>query len=286
MTRSEWPLAVLFTLLGLIVVGTVGACSASPGEVTTALPSPTHTSSPTLGPVEEPSPRAVSENTPTSESVGDNEITRTPTGEDTSTPTPANTPTPVEENSPTVSDLQTFQIVPEMSEARFIISEELLGNPKTVIGRTSEISGAVTVDLGGAQETQVTPIQVNARDLTTDDSFRNRALRSQILQSTQDDYQYILFEPISFAELPPATAVSIGEPFSFGITGDLTIRGTTQPVTFSMVVTPTSQTELRVSGTTMVQRSDYDLNIPSVPGVANVSEEVRLEVDLLATTSE
>lgn len=278
MIRYRWAQAIVLGLLALIVIGAGTACSTSTGESAIASSSPTHTPSPISSPDAQLSPDEVSENTPTPEPVSGDEMTGAPTEEDTATLT--------EDNTAQVSNFQTFQIVPEKSEARFIIREELFGNPKTVIGRTREISGAVSVDLAGLQEIQVTPVWVDARDLKTNDSFRNRTLRRQILLSAQDEYQYVVFEPTDFEDLPAATVVSIGEPFSFSVTGDLTIRGITQPVTFTMVATATSQTELSASGTTTVLRSDYELGIPSVPGVANVSEEVRLTVDILAVASE
>ena len=37
---------------------------------------------------------------------------------------------------------------------------------------------------------------------------------------------------------------------------------------------------------TIVQRGDYDLTIPSVPSVAGVSEEVRLELEFSATAAD
>ena len=77
-------------------------------------------------------------------------------------------------------------------------------------------------------------------------------------------------------------SVSVGQSFDFQITGDLTVHGITQPATFAMTVTPTSQTELAGAGATTVNRADYDLNIPSVPNVANVSEEVILEIEFVA----
>ena len=68
----------------------------------------------------------------------------------------------------------------------------------------------------------------------------------------------------------------------FTLSGDLEIRDVVQSVTFEMVVTAVSETELSGFGEAIVLRSDYDLQIPSVPGVANVSDEVRLEIDFVA----
>ncbi len=81
-------------------------------------------------------------------------------------------------------------------------------------------------------------------------------------------------------------SVVIGEPFSFTVTGDLTIVDTTRPETFTLTVTADSERELHGSAATTVLRADYDIRIPSVPAVAGVSEEAGLEFDFVAIQSE
>ncbi|MCB0184567.1 MAG: YceI family protein, partial [Caldilineaceae bacterium] len=76
--------------------------------------------------------------------------------------------------------------------------------------------------------------------------------------------------------------VNIGEPFTFTIIGDLTIRDVTKQETFTLTVTANSETELVGLGQTKVMRGDYNLTIPSVPSVANVGEEVPLEIAFTA----
>jgi hypothetical protein len=60
------------------------------------------------------------------------------------------------------------------------------------------------------------------------------------------------------------------------------VRDITQEITFQVTVTPVSETRLQRVARASVLRSDYDLNIPSVPNVANVSDEVRLEIEFVA----
>jgi len=66
------------------------------------------------------------------------------------------------------------------------------------------------------------------------------------------------------------------------IQGDLTIRDVTQPVTFAATVTANGRTELTGSATAQISRLDFALAIPDAPGVANVSEEIRLTFDFFA----
>jgi polyisoprenoid-binding protein YceI len=177
-----------------------------------------------------------------------------------------------------------FRIVPEESEVRFILSEMLRGVPTTVVGQTDQVAGDIIVDFAQPSNSQVGTIRINARTLLTDNEFRNRAIRGEILESARDEYEFAEFNPTVLEGLPES--VTVGEEFSFNITGDLTVRNITQSVTFLATITPVSETRIEGTARTTVQRSQYNLTIPSAPGVADVSEEVALEIDLVATLVE
>lgn len=174
----------------------------------------------------------------------------------------------------------TFQIDPAQSSVRFILDEVLRGRPTTVVGEGNGISGEVTVDVANPSATEIGPITIDARSLETDNGMRNQAIGRFILQHNQDEFQTITFTPTAIDGLPESAA--IGQEMRFEVTGDLTIRTVTQPVTFDVTVVPESETTLRGSGQTQVLRSDFDLQIPNVPSVANVTDEVQLEIDFVA----
>lgn len=174
----------------------------------------------------------------------------------------------------------TFSIVPEESQVRFELDEDLRGQRVTVVGVTDQVAGQIRVDRERPWNTEVGPIRVNVRTMQTDNEFRNRAIRGQILLSAQDEYEFAEFVPTALSGLPEVVAV--GEPFSFEMTGDFTLRGISQPVTFEVTVTPASETRLEGTAQTTVTRTQFGLNIPSVPGVANVEEEVLIAIDFVA----
>jgi polyisoprenoid-binding protein YceI len=176
-----------------------------------------------------------------------------------------------------------FRIVPEESEVRFIINEELFGQPKEVTGRTSELAGDVLVNLANPARSEVCAIRINLRTLVTDNEFRNRAIRGQILQSQQDEFEFAQFTPTAVKGLPESAAM--GTPVMFQITGDLQVRHITQPVTFDATATLVDEQRMEVSASTTVTRSQYELTIPNAPGVANVGEEVGLEIDFVAVVA-
>ena len=113
--------------------------------------------------------------------------------------------------------------------------------------------------------------------MATDDDRRNQAIRNRILFT--DQYEYIRFQPTQITGLSGKGVP--GQPFSFQIAGDLTIRDITQPVVFD--VTMTGETLSRINGVakTVIKRSDFNLIVPDVPFVADVAEEVDIEIDLV-----
>jgi polyisoprenoid-binding protein YceI len=172
----------------------------------------------------------------------------------------------------------TFAIDQSASEARFLINEVLVGIPTEVKGVTSLISGTVTVDPADPAASQVGTLSVDASDLKTDRNLRNRAIRRFILET--GNYQYITFTPTAISGLPEQAAP--GETFTFQVTGDLTIKDVTQPVTFDVELTADSATQITGLAQGVVKRSDFNLEIPSAPGVADVTDEVRLELAFTA----
>jgi polyisoprenoid-binding protein YceI len=172
-----------------------------------------------------------------------------------------------------------FTIAQAESEARFTLTELLNGNPTTVVGTTDQVAGQILVDLNNPAASQLGVIQVNARTLVTDNNNRNRMIRNEILDT--EPYEFITFTPTSLAGLP--ATIAVGETVTFQIIGDLTIRNITQSVTFEATVTLVSIDRLEGLASVVVTRADYSLTIPSVPSVANVSEEVLVEIQFVAT---
>jgi polyisoprenoid-binding protein YceI len=203
-----------------------------------------------------------------------------PVAADTATaqpePQPTDTPVPEPESAPALS--KTFVIVAEESEARFIIDEELFGQPQTVVGITNALSGDLTVDPANPSASVIGPIQIDAGTFVTDNNRRNGAIQRFILQSSR--HRFITFNTTALAGLPDAAAV--GDEFQFEITGDLTVREITEPVLFSVTMQIVSESELRGSASTVVALETFELTIPQVPSVANVGEEFIVEFDFVA----
>ncbi|HEY1013589.1 MAG TPA: YceI family protein [Herpetosiphonaceae bacterium] len=197
-------------------------------------------------------------------------------------PTAAPTSAPADVTQPpageTAGTTQIVEIKQDESEARFLIDEVLEGAPKTVIGTTNQVAGQIEINAANPAATRVGTIQVNARTLTTDSEFRNRAIKNRILRT--DDFEYVTFTPTSLSGLPPAGEV--GKPYTFQISGDLTIVETTKPVVFEVTVTATSATRIEGTASVVIRYADFGLEIPSSPAVASVEDDVKLELEFVA----
>lgn len=181
----------------------------------------------------------------------------------------------------TASGQQLYRITSEESEVRYIIDEIKRGQPTTVVGTTNQIAGDILIDSSDPSASKVGTIRINVRTLRTDEERRDRATRSRILQSAQAAYEFVEFSPTDIGGLP--AAIELGVPIALEINGQLTVRDITHPVSFRATVTLVSTQRLEGQAATTVRRSDYDLVIPNVPFIADVSDEVRLEIDFVAT---
>lgn len=195
---------------------------------------------------------------------------------------PGDAPEQLSSALPFSENATIFAIVPLESEARFFIDEILNGVDKRVIGKTNQVSGQLAVDFADPSTAAAGPIQVQAGTLETDNGFRNRAIQNRILLSSI--YESITFTPTTVNGLPDD--IIIGETVEFQIEGDLTITTYTQPVTFMVTAVPISESRIEGSATTTINRSDYELPVPSATGVAAVGESVIIELDFVATAAE
>lgn len=199
------------------------------------------------------------------------------------------TTTSRDESSSTTPDTSTtttgstvsFVIDQTQSTARFEIDEVLNGNPTHVVGTTDQVVGQVRVDPADLGTAEFSEIAINARTLTTNSERRDRAIRGPIvLDSGSDANELITLAVTSVDGLSGAAAV--GEAIEFTISGDLTIKSNTQPVTFDVSVTRVDEVTLEGSATADLTRDMFEIGIPSVASVADVTNDVLIGLDFVA----
>jgi polyisoprenoid-binding protein YceI len=254
----------LFNALLLMIALVLAACSAS--QITETAPPveivPQSEASATLPP---PTATGIPSETPVDE-----------------TAVPAEAPAPVE--AVQNESGRQFTIVAEESEARFLIDEVLLGAPKTVVGATNAVTGALEVDLAAGTASSL-EVEVDLSTLVTDNSNRTRALHNNILHTNQPEFQYAYFEGLAFENLPDS--VTTGQSIDFQVRGNLTIHGVTKEVVFDVSLTPISETRFEGLALLTIAYADYDVHILRLPQqVASVEEVTTLELAFTAEDNE
>ncbi len=175
---------------------------------------------------------------------------------------------------------KVFTIDASASQASFTTHEVLLGQPRSVVGTTSSVSGQILVDQSTPSQSAVGEIRVDLTGLTTDSDMRNQTIQNRILETGDSANQYAVFVTKSITGLP--SSIAVGQKVSFTLTGDLTIHQVTRSATFTATATLTSATQLTGQAQTTIQYSDFNIAIPNVPNVSDVSNTVTLALTFTA----
>lgn len=301
---KRWQIVVAAVVAAGVVVGVAGAAfvwfTGGTGEASEPISAPTlavvqstptespapaatqapATKAPTAVPTATPAPTTMAP-TATPKAATEAPTPQATEAAPTATPVPA---TPTAAAAEPAGEKVLFRLVQAESRVRFEIDEILRGEPFRVVGITDQVAGDLIIDFASPQDSQLGTLRINVRTLQTDDGRRDRAIRSRILQSAEDSYEFVEFVPTSLVGLP--TEVAVGDEIQFTIVGTLTIREISAEITFDAVVSIESDSRVSGSAVTTIQRATYDLTIPSVPFVASVSEDVLLGIDFAAESVE
>ena len=148
-----------------------------------------------------------------------------------------------------------YRIDPAQSEARYEVGETFFqGNRfNLAVGRTQGIAGEVLVDFANPANSQIGPIVINVNQLTSDEGRRDNYIRNNALQSSQ--YPEATFKPTKIEGLP--ASAKPGDQLTLKVTGDLTVKQTTQPVTFDVTL-QANQDKLTGTASAEIVLSDFD----------------------------
>ena len=174
---------------------------------------------------------------------------------------------------------QLYRIVPDNgSSATYTVEERLAGNSTTASGTTTVMAGDIAVNTDDPTESRVGTVMINLEMLESDSALRDKRIRHDFLESTH--FPMATFSVTAVEGLPASLD---GESTSADITmtGDLTIKETTKPVTFSGTADADGDTlEASMSGTILM--SDYDIGPIDVAGLVHTGNEVDFELELVA----
>ena len=169
----------------------------------------------------------------------------------------------------------TYAIDPAHSRIGFVARHAMVTK---VRGSFNEFDGSGSFDAGDPARSQL-QLTIQATSIDTRNADRDSHLRSN------DFFDVETYPEITFR----STAVENVDAENYRVTGDLTIKGVTKPVTVDFeytgtAVDPYGNTRIGLDGTTTVNRKDWGVNWNAAleAGGVLVSEKVTLEFDVSA----
>ncbi len=195
---------------------------------------------------------------------------------------------PAEQSVTKVAGERVFVIDPAQSEVRYEAQEEFLGGALSqinieagnvvAIGRTKGVNGSIALNLEASPITiGDSRFQVDVKSLTSDDNRRDNQIRKRYLES--NNFPLAEFVATGVEDFPADFAE--GEPVTFKLTGDLTIRNITKPATFDVTATLKGDT-LSGTATTTVFAADYGFQAPNIAGILRVTDGFKIVFDFVA----
>jgi polyisoprenoid-binding protein YceI len=180
-------------------------------------------------------------------------------------------------SAPALSQLTgTYTIDPAHSRIGFVARHAMVSK---VRGGFNDFAGTFKAD-GDNPANSSAQLVIQAASIDTRNAERDAHLRSNDFFA-MDTYPEIRFESTEVAQVSPS---------EFKVTGDLTLRGITKPVTIDLeytgsAVDPYGNTRLGFEGATVVNRKDWGVNWNAAleAGGVLVGEKVTLEFEISAT---
>ena len=193
---------------------------------------------------------------------------------------PAQDPTPDPTEAPASSGRVTVAIG-DGTVARYIIGEQLANRdlPNDAIGETSNVTGSIVFDADGNIVPDQSTLVVDVSTLESDSGRRDNYLRGNSLQT--EAYPEARLAVNEVFDLPWPLPES-GEA-AFMLIGDFTVRDVTKVVKWDV----TAQFGPEITGQAVaVFTFDYfELSKPRLAFILSLDDEIRLELDFVATVT-
>ncbi|MEV0220356.1 YceI family protein [Streptomyces sp. NPDC050704] len=154
------------------------------------------------------------------------------------------------------------------SQAGYRVDEVLFGQNVTAVGRTEEVTGELEIEGTRAASGSFT---VDLASVRSDSDQRDGQFRGRVMNTERyPNATFELTEPVDFGSVP-----DVNEQVTGKATGDLTIHGQTNSVTFDLTAQRTAD-GFRVNGSIPVTFADYGIDAPNFGGIT-VEDEGTVE---------
>jgi polyisoprenoid-binding protein YceI len=164
----------------------------------------------------------------------------------------------------------------EGSLARYLVKEQLakLNFPNDAIGETTDIAGSIMFDMNGSVNSEHSVIRIGLASLKSDESRRDRYVRTTTLQT--DKFPYALINVVKLEGLPWPLPPS--GTFAFDMETEATIHGQTKPLNWS-VMGRVDDGEFQGSAKTAFSFETFEIEKPQLYFILSVEDNIRLELD-------
>lgn len=168
--------------------------------------------------------------------------------------------------SPALDDTRQQWRIAAGSEVGYRVKEILFGVDTEGVGRTGVVSGGIEID---GTSVVVATFDVDVATIESDDPRRDSQFRGRIMSADEFPLAtFVLTEPIDLG-----TAAADGVSVTTTATGELTLRGVTNPVTFELTAQQDNG-RIGILGSISVEFAEYAIANPSFGGIT--TEDVGL----------
>jgi hypothetical protein len=203
---------------------------------------------------------------------------------------------PIDVFSQEVSGETRFEII-DGTRVFYRVREQLVGVSflNDAVGVSEGISGAIVVDADGMIDASQSRLVFDLATFSSDQARRDNFVRTRVFEIAQARGcrpDCILHEPeavfiprmASNSPLPPDDIETSFPIIGFELSGDLTLHGVTQEITWEILATYNNDAGI-VEGKaqTKLMFSMFDLTKPDLAFLLTVEDEIRLEIDFKAT---
>ena len=186
------------------------------------------------------------------------------------TPAPTTPPAPI-----------LFRIAPDESRVQYEVNEVFITETNRLnvaVGVTQDVSGTVLVDPANPKRSRIGAFAINIQKFKSDQPLRDLLIQKLFLESAK--YPLATFVPSQTAPIPDT--YTPGDDLSFKVTGDLTVRTVTRPVTFDATVKGDAKTVTGVA-TTKLLMTDFGFGPIEFPGPTGIGGIIKTENEVRLT---
>jgi polyisoprenoid-binding protein YceI len=207
-----------------------------------------------------------------------------PTQEPTATqPVAVQTTAPTDEpsgNAAPAIGLTAFHIIPGESQLQYEVGEVFINDNNrfaVAIGVTPQLEGEILIDSAAPQNSRIGTINADISQFKSDSGRRDNAIRGRYLESER--YPTVTFVPSQIEGL--LESYQAGQEIPLKITGDLTIREVTKPVSFDAIVRLDGD-QLTGQATTTILMSEFEFGPISIAGILKTEDEAKVTLNFVA----